>query len=68
MHRFDHNPIEGGVIFRLVKEFISSVAAIEGVVSDSAGADACGSWHELGLQDAINLVKKKVCVPFCVSG
>jgi len=42
MHRLGHNPLEGGVIFRLVKEFISSVAAIEGVVNYSAGGHACG--------------------------
>ena len=40
MHRLGHNSLEGGVIFRLVKEFISSVAAIEGVVNCSAGGKA----------------------------
>ena len=60
IHRLDHNPLEGGVIFRLGKEFISSVAAIEGVVSYSAGGQACATWHEFRPYNAIDLVKKKV--------
>jgi len=45
-----------------VKEFISSVAAIEAVLNYSAGGHACASGHTFRLHDAIDLVEKKVRV------
>ncbi len=33
MHRRDHNPFKRGIIFRLGKQFVSSVRPIEGVIN-----------------------------------
>ena len=44
-HRCDHNPLERGVIFGLVKKFIAPVGAVKSVVNYFTGSNACSSRH-----------------------
>ena len=39
----DHNSFQRGIIFRPVKELVSSVSAIEGLVNYFTEGDACSS-------------------------
>jgi len=61
MHRLGHNPFDGGVIFRIVKELVSCVAAIKGVINYAAGPCARVA-HEVIHNDLIDLAKKKLCI------
>ena len=49
VHGLDHNPLERGIVLRLLKEFISSVSAIEGVVNYFTRRDTCSSRHQVTL-------------------
>ena len=44
-HRCDHNPLERGVIFGLVKKLVAPVGAIKSVVNYFTGSNARSSRH-----------------------
>jgi len=62
--RCDHNPLERGIIFRVVKEFVSSVSTTEHVVNYFTRAIRARRGIEQRYIDRLDPVKKKVRVPF----
>ena len=63
-HGCDHNPFKRGIIVRLVKQFVSSVRAIEGVINYFPQGYTCSSRHGQRYAARLDPVRKKVRVPF----
>lgn len=64
MHGCDHNPFKREIIVRFLKQFVSSVRAIEGVINYFTGGYACSSRHGQRYAARLDPVRKKVRVPF----
>ena len=45
-HRCNHNPLERGVIFGLVKKLAAPIGAVKSVVNYFTGSNACSPRHE----------------------
>jgi len=62
MRRCDHNPLKRGIIFRLVKQFVSFIGAIESVRNYFAWSYTCSSRHGQRYTARLDPVKKKARV------
>ena len=49
VQRMGHHPLEGGIVFVLLKNTTPTHAAIEDVKDDAAGSFSQTAWHDLKL-------------------
>jgi hypothetical protein len=66
-HRCNHNPLEHGVIFGLVKKLAAPIGAVKSVVNYFTGSNACSSRHRATHTSiSVTQSRKRFASPFLV--